>query len=150
MLEQIESFLAGTGIAKLFGSPEAAIKTLIMYVIVAVLFYLAIVKKFEPLLLLPITFGILLANLPGAGLIHMDFFIHSDGSPIDMARRQRIRSTRLYHNKSKGETYKTQIIGYRGQLKAKNLFEQPATNALLSVKDEFEMLVYKIISDMQL
>ncbi|MDD6312349.1 MAG: sodium ion-translocating decarboxylase subunit beta [Firmicutes bacterium] len=86
MLEQIESFLAGTGIAKLFGSPEAAIKTLIMYVIVAVLFYLAIVKKFEPLLLLPITFGILLANLPGAGLIHMDFFIHSDGSPIDIVQ----------------------------------------------------------------
>ena len=75
---------------------------------------------------------------------------YMDGSPIDMARRQRIRSKRLYHNKSKGETYKTKIIGYRGQLKPKNLFEQPATNALLSVKDEFEMLVYKIISDMQL
>ena len=75
---------------------------------------------------------------------------YMDGSPIDMAKRQRIRSKRIYHNKSKGETYKSQIIGYRGRLKAKNLFEQPATNALLGVKDEFEMLVYKIISDMQL
>jgi len=51
------------------------IKTLIMYVIVGVLVYLAIVKKFEPLLLLPIAFGMLLANLPGANLFHMDWFI---------------------------------------------------------------------------
>ncbi len=47
---------------------------LIMYVIVGVLFYLAIVKKFEPLLLMPIAFGMLLANLPGAELIHLEFF----------------------------------------------------------------------------
>ena len=47
---------------------------LAMYVIIGLLFYLAIVKKFEPLLLLPIAFGMLLANLPGANLIHLDFF----------------------------------------------------------------------------
>ena len=45
-----------------------------MYVIVGALFYLAVVKKFEPLLLLPIAFGMLLANLPGAELIHLEFF----------------------------------------------------------------------------
>ena len=45
-------------------------RTLVMYLIVAVLFYLAIVRKFEPLLLLPIAFGMLLANLPGAELMH--------------------------------------------------------------------------------
>lgn len=39
-------------------------KTLVMLVISLVLIYLAIVKKFEPLLLLPIAFGMLLANLP--------------------------------------------------------------------------------------
>ena len=50
-------------------------KYLIMYVIIGVLFYLAVVKKFEPLLLLPIAFGMLLANLPGAELFHMDFFL---------------------------------------------------------------------------
>ncbi|MBQ4349801.1 MAG: sodium ion-translocating decarboxylase subunit beta [Clostridia bacterium] len=55
-----------------------------MYVIIGGLFYLAIVKKFEPLLLLPIAFGMLLANLPGADLFHMDLFIHEDGSPINM------------------------------------------------------------------
>ena len=47
---------------------------LVMYLIVGMLFYLAIVKKFEPLLLLPIAFGMLLANLPGANLMHLDFF----------------------------------------------------------------------------
>ena len=45
-----------------------------MYLIVGVLFYLAIVKKFEPLLLLPISFGMLLANLPGAELMHLEMF----------------------------------------------------------------------------
>ncbi len=42
---------------------------LAMILISFVLFFLAIVKKFEPLLLVPIAFGILLANLPGAGLM---------------------------------------------------------------------------------
>ncbi|MBQ3179713.1 MAG: sodium ion-translocating decarboxylase subunit beta [Clostridia bacterium] len=55
-----------------------------MYVIIGALFYLAVVKKFEPLLLLPIAFGMLLANLPGANLFHMDLFIHEDGSPINI------------------------------------------------------------------
>lgn len=42
---------------------------LVMLLISGVLIYLAIVKKFEPLLLLPIAFGMLLANLPLAGLM---------------------------------------------------------------------------------
>ena len=58
-------------------------RTLVMYLIVAVLFYLAIVKKFEPLLLLPISFGMLLANLPGAELMHTDWFIAIDGKYPD-------------------------------------------------------------------
>lgn len=41
----------------------------VMLAIACVLVYLAIVKKFEPLLLLPIAFGMLLANLPLAGLM---------------------------------------------------------------------------------
>ena len=43
------------------------IKTIIMIVISFLLMYLAIVKNFEPLLLLPIGFGGLLANIPMAG-----------------------------------------------------------------------------------
>lgn len=42
---------------------------IIMILLSCVLFYLAIVKKFEPLLLLPIAFGMLLANLPLTGLL---------------------------------------------------------------------------------
>ena len=44
-------------------------KELVMILVSFVLFYLAIAKKFEPLLLVPIAFGILLANLPGANLM---------------------------------------------------------------------------------
>ena len=43
-------------------------KTIAMLSIACVLIYLAIVKQYEPLLLLPIAFGMLLANLPFAGL----------------------------------------------------------------------------------
>lgn len=47
---------------------------LVMILVSFVLLYLAIVKKFEPLLLLPIAFGMLLSNLPGAGLYHPELF----------------------------------------------------------------------------
>lgn len=73
MSEAIKTFLGTTGIAKLFAHDNWW-QYLVMYVIVGVLFYLAIVKKFEPLLLMPIAFGMLLANLPGAELIHLEFF----------------------------------------------------------------------------
>ncbi len=49
----------------------------VMLVVACVLIYLAIVRKFEPLLLLPIAFGMLLANLPLGGLMNEP----SDGSP---------------------------------------------------------------------
>ena len=52
---------------------------LAMYVIIGLLFYLAIYKGFEPLLLVPIAFGMLLANLPfpkeGSILLNMEFFM---------------------------------------------------------------------------
>ena len=49
-------------------------KVLVMLTIACVLLYLAIVKKFEPLLLLPIAFGMLMANLPGAAMFHEEIF----------------------------------------------------------------------------
>ncbi|MEA1959770.1 MAG: sodium ion-translocating decarboxylase subunit beta [Bacillota bacterium] len=42
---------------------------LVMICVAGILIYLAIVKKYEPLLLLPIAFGVLLANLPMANLM---------------------------------------------------------------------------------
>lgn len=44
------------------------VRMVVMWGVCAVLFYLAIYKKYEPLLLLPIAFGALLANLPTRGL----------------------------------------------------------------------------------
>lgn len=78
MWESILNFLKSTGIAKLFNAsddPWFWVKTLIMYVIVGVLVYYAIFKEYEPLLLLPIAVGMLLANLPGAELIHTELFL---------------------------------------------------------------------------
>ena len=76
MLEAITNFLGTTGIAKMFSAEAdtAWWKYIVMYVIIGALFYLAIVKKFEPLLLMPIAFGMLLANLPGAELMHLEYF----------------------------------------------------------------------------
>ena len=45
-------------------------KNAVMLAIGCVLLYLAIKKEYEPLLLLPIAFGMILTNLPGAGLFH--------------------------------------------------------------------------------
>ena len=78
MLETIINFLGSTGVARLVEDPVFLVKTLIMYAIVIVLFYLAIVKGFEPLLLLPISFGMLLANLPGANMMHLDWFLQKE------------------------------------------------------------------------
>ena len=77
MLEAIQNFLNTTGIARLFADPLWW-QTAVMFLISFVLVYLAIVKKFEPLLLLPIAIGMLLTNLPGANMFHLDFFIAQD------------------------------------------------------------------------
>lgn len=53
---------------------------LAMIAVACVLIYLAIAKQFEPLLLLPIAFGMLLANLPFGEIIHMDLFIPPEGA----------------------------------------------------------------------
>ena len=74
MLESLLNFLRTTGIAELMGY-ENWWQTVIMFAISFVLVYLAIVKKFEPLLLLPIAIGMFLTNLPGAGMFHLDMFI---------------------------------------------------------------------------
>lgn len=88
MLENLFQLWKTTGIYKMiYNIGEQATtfnpefyKTLIMYVIVGVLMYLAIAKGFEPLLLLPIAFGMLLANLPGAELFHKEWFINAEAA----------------------------------------------------------------------
>jgi carboxybiotin decarboxylase len=63
MVEPILAFLKSTGFSAL------TLGEVLMMAVACVLLYLAIVKKFEPLLLVPIGFGVLLANLPLAGMM---------------------------------------------------------------------------------
>lgn len=84
MLESFANFLQNTGLYALISSGGIdAVKTIIMIAIACVLLYLAIVKKFEPLLLLPIAFGMLLSNLPmikdsSAIMMHTEFFTNPE------------------------------------------------------------------------
>lgn len=81
------NFIGSTGIAHMISQMQQsmaagnwlqAIGTPLMLAIACVLLYLAIVKKYEPLLLLPIAFGMLLSNLPmefTQNLMHTEFFV---------------------------------------------------------------------------
>ena len=71
-MDAIIRFLQDTGFY-LF-SQDGNWRCLIMLGIACVLLYLGIVKKFEPLLLVPIAFGMLITNLPGANMFHEIFF----------------------------------------------------------------------------
>mgnify|MGYP000738334810 CR=1 FL=1 len=64
IIEAFGKLLAESGFAAL------SWREVVMLIVACVLLYLAIEKKFEPLLLLPIAFGMLLANLPEAGLMY--------------------------------------------------------------------------------
>ena len=74
-LGNIASIFASSGWAEIFFA-EGGWKYAVMIAIACVLLYLAIVHQFEPLLLLPIGFGMLMANLPLDGIIHMNIFIN--------------------------------------------------------------------------
>ena len=78
-MDAILDFFRQSGFYLLGSDP----KVLIMMAIACVLMYLAIKKGFEPLLLLPIAFGMLLTNLPGAGMYHAEFFV---GGHVDWAQ----------------------------------------------------------------
>ncbi len=84
ILNSAKEFLTSTGVYKLFYEMNENgdyiynanwWQPLLMLIISGVLVYLAIAKKFEPLLLLPIAIGMLLTNLPGGGMFHLDLFI---------------------------------------------------------------------------
>ncbi len=67
------------GLYALTAIPDLTWKMAVMWVICIVLFYFAIYKKFEPLLLVPIAFGALLANLPTQGIINEPVGEHGIG-----------------------------------------------------------------------
>ncbi len=75
---EFSNFLSSTGFSMLIQDP----RPLIMIAIACFLMYLAIAKKFEPMLLLTIAFGMLLTNLPGSEMFHESLYVggHVDWS----------------------------------------------------------------------
>ena len=65
-IDALQGILSSSGFAALAQDP----RSLIMILVSFVLLYLGIGKKFEPLLLVPIAFGILLANFPLTGMLN--------------------------------------------------------------------------------
>ena len=84
MLDAIKTFLGDMGIVQFFTMGNGYLNFL-MILLSFLLMYLAIVKKYEPLLLLPIAFGMLLTNLPGAGLFNASLWdLQANGGHIDV------------------------------------------------------------------
>ena len=72
IIESLLTFVETSGIMAFFEGEGW--KFLVMLGIACFLLYLAIKKQYEPLLLLPIAFGMLLTNLPGAEMYHAELF----------------------------------------------------------------------------
>ena len=83
ILTNISEIFANSGWAQIF-FVEGGWKYAVMIAVACVLLYLAIAKQFEPLLLLPIGFGMLMTNLPLDGIFHMNIFIN-ETNHIDWA-----------------------------------------------------------------
>ena len=88
IINTIINFIGNMGFNYIFGEKSfneagqwMGWQYLVMYLIAGVLIYLAIGKKFEPLLLLPIAIGMFLTNLPGANLFHLEMWIDHDIAP---------------------------------------------------------------------
>lgn len=76
-LDTLMSLASESGFAGFF--TDGGWKNIVMILISFVFMYLAIARGFEPLLLLPISFGMLLTNLPGAGLYHPEYWEYIEG-----------------------------------------------------------------------
>ena len=72
IVESLGTFIETSGFGAFFA--EGGWKYAVMIALACFLLYLAIKKQFEPLLLLPIAFGMLLTNLPGADMFHSELF----------------------------------------------------------------------------
>ncbi len=77
----IDDFLSQTGIAAFFA--DGGWKNLIMILIGCFFLFLAIKKKFEPYLLIPIAFGMILTNIPGAGVFIKTPILDAEQNIVD-------------------------------------------------------------------
>ncbi len=67
-IDTIKSIVEQSGFLNIH--PDQAVMLAVSFL----LMYLAIVRKYEPLLLLPIAFGMMLTNIPGSEMFHAEFF----------------------------------------------------------------------------
>ena len=122
-MEYIMNFLEQMGFYQFFANFSDTWQNLVMILVACVLLYLAIVKKFEPLLLMPIAFGMLLTNLPGAGMFHEILFagghVHWDlfgGAPVTQEFLNELASAgvsdAVLHSVPLGESISIGLIDY--------------------------------------
>ena len=78
IIENLQQIFSNSGYSEIL-TAVGGYRYAVMLLVACILIYLAIVHQFEPLLLLPIGFGMLMANLPLDGIIHMDIFINETG-----------------------------------------------------------------------
>ncbi len=75
VVDSLKDFMMSMGIVQIFNNWfDGDWRYLVMIAIGCLLLYLAIVKQFEPLLLLPIAMGMILTNIPDAGMFHSELF----------------------------------------------------------------------------
>ena len=82
--EIIQKFLGDSGIVQFFTNANYGWQNAVMLVVACVLLYLAIFRSFEPYLLIPIAFGMLLVNLPIANIADK-IFVYVDSAEYDLA-----------------------------------------------------------------
>ena len=82
--EIIQKFLGDSGIVQFFANANYGWQNAVMLIVAFVLLYLAIFRSFEPYLLIPIAFGMLLVNLPIANIADK-IFVYVDSAEYDLA-----------------------------------------------------------------
>ena len=144
----IINFLQQTGFY-MFGQ-EGNWQCLIMIAISFILMYLAIVKGFEPLLLLPISFGMLCTNLPGADMFHEILFagghVHWDlfgGTPVtasfiaEMSESGVIDKTAMVFGQMNEPPGARMRVGLSGLTIAEDFRDQGGKDVLLFIDNIF-------------
>ncbi|MCL1816308.1 MAG: sodium ion-translocating decarboxylase subunit beta, partial [Clostridiales bacterium] len=79
-MQSLLNFINGTGFIGFFEADGW--KNAVMIIVALIFLYLAIKKGFEPLLLVPIAFGMLLVNIPGSGIMDEPTHILVNGLPV--------------------------------------------------------------------